>query len=228
MTPKNQPIAYRLLKPESERSKTVVDHFGKAYVSGNVVEGYPEISQDNWKGGVQPDSKAPVNSVLPRIRSEVPTPYASLPLEEAQEAYAKVLERSGATWPKRDAVDQRVVSMVRSGKVTAMAHEGVRESLANPNFNESMLEKMVEEISKGIITHPDQVGGYPRYQGDPYTDTDHDGLPDAWEREHGLDPQDPQDVMQDADNDGYVNIEEFLHHTDPRQFVDYRDLDNNQ
>ena len=228
VTPKNQPIAYRLLKPESERSKTVVDHFGKAYVSGNVVEGYPEISQDNWKGGVQPDSKAPVNSVLPGIRSEVPTPYASLPLEEAQEAYAKVLERSGATWPKRDAVDQRVVSMVRSGKVTAMAHEGVRESLANPNFNESMLEKMVEEISKGIITHPDQVGGYPRYQGDPYTDTDHDGLPDAWEREHGLDPQDPQDVMRDADNDGYVNIEEFLHHTDPRQFVDYRDLRNNQ
>jgi hypothetical protein len=228
VTPKNQPIAYRLLKPESERSKTVVDHFGKAYVSGNVVEGYPEISQDNWKGGVQPDSKAPVNSVLPGIRSEVPTPYASLPLEEAQEAYAKVLEQSGATWPERDAVDQRVVSMVRSGKVTATAHEGVRESLANPNFNESMLEKMVEEISKGIITHPDQVGGYPRYQGDPYTDTDHDGLPDAWEREHGLDPQDPQDVMQDADNDGYVNIEEFLHHTDPRQFVDYRDLDNNQ
>src|SRR5690349_21584860 len=33
-TPRS-PVAYRLLKPESERSKTVVDNFGKAYVAGN-------------------------------------------------------------------------------------------------------------------------------------------------------------------------------------------------
>src|SRR5204863_162127 len=37
-TPDNE-VRYRVLKPESERSKTVKDHFGKAYVAGNIVEG---------------------------------------------------------------------------------------------------------------------------------------------------------------------------------------------
>ena len=39
----NTDIAFRLLKPESERSKTVVDHFGKAYVNGNIVEGNERV-----------------------------------------------------------------------------------------------------------------------------------------------------------------------------------------
>src|SRR4030095_14922086 len=36
-TPSGAPISYRLLKPESERSRTAVDHFGKAYVAGKRV-----------------------------------------------------------------------------------------------------------------------------------------------------------------------------------------------
>ena len=36
-------VAYRILKPENERSKTAVDHFGKAYVNGNIVEGYERV-----------------------------------------------------------------------------------------------------------------------------------------------------------------------------------------
>jgi hypothetical protein len=54
VTPSGEPISYRLLKPESERSKTVVDNFGKAYVAGNIVEGNARVSKDNWNGGVQP------------------------------------------------------------------------------------------------------------------------------------------------------------------------------
>jgi hypothetical protein len=83
-TPQGKPVAYRILKPESERSKTVVDHFGKAYVDGNVVEGYPEVSTDNWKGGVQPDSVAPAQEVLPSVRSMDPIPYARIPLQSAE------------------------------------------------------------------------------------------------------------------------------------------------
>ena len=33
------PIAYRILKPESRRSKSFNTDFGKAYVAGNIVEG---------------------------------------------------------------------------------------------------------------------------------------------------------------------------------------------
>ena len=54
-TPVGEPISWRLLKPESERSKTVVDHFGKAYVNGNIVEGNARVTTDNWDGGVQPE-----------------------------------------------------------------------------------------------------------------------------------------------------------------------------
>jgi len=115
ITPRDQPISYRLLKPESERSRSVVDNFGKAYVAGNVVVGNP--------------------------------------------------------------------------------------------------------LSKGIITHPDQVGGYPEYRGEPYPDTDGDGLPDQWEQQHGLDCADPTDATADADEDGYTNVEEFLNGTHPKKYL---------
>ena len=41
-------------------------------------------------------------------------------------------------------------------------------------------------------------------------DTDNDGMPDAWELDHGLDPRSPSDGAADRDGDGYTNIEECL------------------
>jgi hypothetical protein len=46
-------------------------------------------------------------------------------------------------------------------------------------------------------------------------DTDGDGLPDAWETQHGLDPNNPADALLDADSDGMSNLEEYLAGTDP-------------
>ena len=40
-------------------------------------------------------------------------------------------------------------------------------------------------------------------------DTDKDGMPDAWEEFYGLDPQDPNDALDDLDNDGYINSIEY-------------------
>ena len=39
---------------------------------------------------------------------------------------------------------------------------------------------------------------------------DRDGMPDAWERGHGLNPKDPGDRNRDRDGDGYTNLEEYL------------------
>lgn len=135
----------------------------------------------------------------------VHTPFEGWPVwqQTAREAYEAVLAKGGATLPRRDAVDRRVTEMVRTGQV---AH------------------------GQGIITHPDQVGGYPAYAYSPSevpTDTDGDGLPDAWESRHGLDAGAGADGKADPDEDGYSNIEEYLNGTDPRVFIDYRNLDNN-
>lgn len=41
-------------------------------------------------------------------------------------------------------------------------------------------------------------------------DTDGDGMPDDWERTHGLNPKEPSDGNKDRDGDGYTNLEEYL------------------
>lgn len=67
-----------------------------------------------------------------------------------------------------------------------------------------------DSYKSGIITHPAQMGGYPEYHGMPYVDTDADGMPDKWERAHGLNPSDPSDANGDYNGDGYTNIEKFI------------------
>jgi Domain of unknown function (DUF4082)/Bacterial Ig-like domain/Divergent InlB B-repeat domain/Protein of unknown function (DUF1036) len=46
-------------------------------------------------------------------------------------------------------------------------------------------------------------------------DDDNGGAPDDWEREHGFNPLDADDDVQDPDNDGLSNIQELLLGTDP-------------
>ncbi|MCU0323180.1 MAG: polysaccharide lyase, partial [Chitinophagaceae bacterium] len=52
-TPVGKPISYRILKPESGRSKLGYKVYGRAYVEGNIVEGNARVTKDNWDGGVQ-------------------------------------------------------------------------------------------------------------------------------------------------------------------------------
>lgn len=46
-------------------------------------------------------------------------------------------------------------------------------------------------------------------------DDDNDGMPSAWEKEHGLNPFDPSDANEDPDGDGLTNLEEYTLGTDP-------------
>lgn len=54
-------------------------------------------------------------------------------------------------------------------------------------------------------------------------DADGDGLPDEWEREHGLNPSDKADADGDLDQDGFTNREEYLAKTDPANAKDHPD-----
>jgi len=67
-----------------------------------------------------------------------------------------------------------------------------------------------------------------QYKSSPApADSDHDGMPDTWEKKFSLKWNDPSDGAKDSDSDGYTNVEEWLNGTDPRQFVDYRKPENN-
>ena len=46
-------------------------------------------------------------------------------------------------------------------------------------------------------------------------DSDADGLPDWWEVQVGLNPLDAEDALEDLDNDGLTNHEEYAAQTDP-------------
>jgi len=47
-------------------------------------------------------------------------------------------------------------------------------------------------------------------------DSDNDGMDDAWEIAHGLNPNNPTDASLDSDQDMMSNLREFLSGTDPR------------
>jgi len=203
VTPRDDPVSYRLLKPESERNKNVVDNFGKAYVAGNFVDGNPKVTADNWDGGVQPDVKShPLDQILAAIRTNAPFPHAPLTIQTAAAAYQSVLAGVGATLPKRDQVDARIIEEVQTGKVTY-------------------------EAGKGIITDVNQVGGYPEYKGEPFKDLGPDGIPLWWKKKYGLDLKDAGLAAKDLNGDGYTVIDKYLNGLDPTKKIDWADPKSN-
>ena len=77
-------------------------------------------------------------------------------------------------------------------------------------------ERIVNEVRNGsgkIIDKPSDVGGWPDLQsGTRETDTDYDGIPDAWETEFKLDPNDPLDARATTLVTGFTNLEVYLRH----------------
>jgi hypothetical protein len=222
-------IQYRILKPESGRSKLPYKVFGRAYVHGNIVDGHPKVTKDNWDGGVQMEGVKgdllPYDSArkyFPDMKVERPFPMAPVQVMSAQQAYAYVLANVGATLPHRDAVDKRVIEQVRTGKI-----DYLKNFDADTVYQFKYRRMGRDSYKKGIITTVAEVGGYPAYKGTPYKDSDKDGMPDAWETSYGLNPHDAADALKDPDGDGYTNIEEYLNGTDPHQYIDYTNPANN-
>jgi hypothetical protein len=177
---------------------------GRWYIEGNLVEGSPQISADNWNGGVQTREKIDLSTL--RVRTPFPAPPVRT--QSAKDAYEIVLRTAGCVLPKRDAVDLRIIEQVRTGKATT--------------------GKTFDGGGNGIIDSQEDVGGWPQLKGGPApVDTDHDGMPDEWEKKCGLNPNDASDGAKDADSDGYTNVEEYLNVTNPKEFVDYTRAENN-
>lgn len=214
ITPTDKPIGHRILKPEGNRDKNDPNHYGKAYVAGNIVEGNDRVTKDNWAGGVQIEDMPDAGQFTEHIRVDAPMPMAKVTIWPATKAYAYVLDNVGATLPKRDAVDKRIVQQVRTGKINNTTGRAV----THPGDKYIKRRLPADSYKLGIITDPAQVGGYPEYKGTPYKDTDKDGMPDHWEKKYKLNPNDPSDAAGDRDKDGYTNIEEFLNSVTPGNF----------
>ncbi len=203
--------AHCVVNPYSRNS---VEGFGKWYVADNVVHGNPAVTADNWAGGVQPQGG---HSYMTGLKLQ--QPFAAVPINQqtAEEAYASVLEDVGASLPKRDSVDARIIDEARNGYAT---YEGVAYKKRGS----------VPDTSKkcGIIDSQTDAGGWPALKSLPaLLDTDRDGMPDEWEKRYGLNPQDASNAVNDIDSDGYTNIEEYLNGTVPTDFVDYTQPGNN-
>ena len=211
LTPLSEPISYRILKPESGRSKLPYVVFGRAYVNGNIVDGNEKVTADNWNGGIQMEGKDgelmsfdKARNYFDAMKVSQPFPMPAITILPTKDAYNYVLANAGAILPKRDPVDTRVIEQVRTGKINYK--EGVK--LPETQFKHRRLP--IDSYKMGIITDVSQVGGYPEYKGKPYKDSDKDGMPDSWEKENGLNPKDASDASKDKNNDGYTNIEDYL------------------
>lgn len=156
----------------------------RAFLAGNEIEGHTDVNADNWTAfnGTGED--------LARIRAESPLWESHIRQHAVSELLENVLADVGATKPKRDAVDTRIIADVRARQAT---FTGGRGKLP------------------GIIDTQADAGGWPEYQsGKAPPDDDHDGLPNAWETARGLNPADPKDGAAYA-ADGYTHLEHYLH-----------------
>lgn len=199
----NNTVGHRILKPESGRSKLKEKFYGRAYVNGNVMQGFPAITKDNWNGGVQIEEEDNAGKYLANIKWSKPLMMPKITILDANAARTYVLTNAGATLPKRDAVDTRIVKQVATGKIEFDPNVKLPET----QFKHRRLP--IDSYKQGIITDPSQVGGYPDYKGTPYKDSDNDGMPDDYEIKNNFNPKDPGDAPKISAS-GYSNIEVYL------------------
>ncbi|WP_018463038.1 polysaccharide lyase [Segatella paludivivens] len=240
LTPKDSNVGWRIIKSESRSGKLFpFKQFGRVYADGNIVEGYDAITKNNWAGGIQTADKDGdlAEDELAIMHSKEPFVMPYITILPSNQTFDYVLNNVGATIPKRDIVDQRVVDEVRTGnvyyekKLPKVNPYGdlwglsPRSQAPDGSFKYRRLSK--DSYKEGIITDPRQMGGYPQYKGKPYKDSDKDGMPDEWEIANGLNPNDPSDAVKDCTGDGYTNIEKYINGISTKEKTDWTNLKNN-
>ena len=79
------------------------------------MEGYPEISEDICKVGIQIEETNGVEGHEGYVRQYEPFVMPYVNILSAKSAYDYVLKNVGATLPCRDIVDQRIVEELTTG-----------------------------------------------------------------------------------------------------------------
>jgi len=179
--------------PASERDKAfnvdfydIAENWPRYYIAGNVMEGVFDADEVELSYDL---AKTPPGDWF--AESELWNPYVET--LTAEEAYDDVTMDVGANIPMLDDHDRRIIEEVRNGTFT---YSGSRTGLP------------------GHIDNEADAGGledYPEEERPANWDSDHDGMPDAWETLHGLNPSDPEDRNgTDLSSVGYTNLEMYL------------------
>lgn len=151
--------------------------WGKYYVVGNVNSRFSDVTNDNWTYGVYNQIDASGNdgtytqATKDTMRIDAPISYGYVTTHTADKAYEKVVEYAGASY-KRDSHDAYIADDVRNGVASHCA----------------------PGTTTGFIDNQEQAGGWPELASTAApVDTDGDGMPDEWEKENGLDPNNADD-----------------------------------
>ena len=164
LTPKESAVGHRILKSES-RSQGLFPfkQFGRVYAVGNVMEGYPEITKDNWNGGIQTaDKDGEMDATeLALMRSNEPFVMPFVSIMGADQAFEWVLNNAGATVPCRDIVDERICEEVRTG--IAYYVPNYEKELAKKAKN---LKSQISNLKSIPTPYGDMWGLHPKSQNE--------------------------------------------------------------
>ncbi|MEN2398984.1 T9SS C-terminal target domain-containing protein [Flavobacterium sp. MC2016-06] len=163
------------------------------YFDGNIMPGYfTEKNQE--KGRIMTIS----NKEIVKYETFVNKPFfeSFVTTQSAEAAYKNVLSDVGANQPFLDQHDIRMIDETLKGSFT---FKGSKSGLG------------------GLIDNEADQGGWPDFKSETRSadwDTDHDGLPNWWEKEHNLNVNssagDFSDANLDADKDGFTELDNYL------------------
>lgn len=164
--------------------------YGQWYLYGNYMEGDTKGLNANNVKGIKVDA---VGNDTSNVKSDTIFEVSEVTTYTSHQAFDSVLAYAGATLPKRDTIDLRVIAEVRGNiQITGDGSLGA---------------------DKGLIDSQTAVGGWPAYNTPSVdkipVDTDKDGMPDEWETNNGLNPNDAEDGKTISE-DGYSNLEHYL------------------
>ncbi|HEY3761666.1 MAG TPA: thrombospondin type 3 repeat-containing protein [Verrucomicrobiae bacterium] len=170
------------------------------YMTGNVMEGF-DYDDDNWKAF----SNGPEVEKQVRVDHELYPSFVTT--QTAREAFTNVLDNVGANFPKQDAIDMHIINDARNGTAEYIGTRGpTYGDRPGPNSPGIIDAPTDDKAALGSRNFP-----WPDYKTyNVPVDSDHDGIPDDWEKAHGLNPNDPSDANKDLNGDGYTNLEKYL------------------